>query len=40
MVEGLNFKDFVAFLCAFSARATMQQKIECKFFGHVKFDVS
>ncbi|XP_040369321.1 calcineurin subunit B isoform X2 [Rosa chinensis] len=28
MVEGLNFKDFVAFLSAFSARATMQQKIE------------
>ncbi|XP_004303278.1 PREDICTED: calcineurin subunit B-like isoform 2 [Fragaria vesca subsp. vesca] len=28
MVEGLNFKDFVAFLSAFSARATMQQKME------------
>ncbi|XP_050382836.1 uncharacterized protein LOC126799640 [Argentina anserina] len=31
MVEGLNFKDFVAFLSVFSARATMQQKIECIF---------
>ncbi|KAK9923065.1 hypothetical protein M0R45_031499 [Rubus argutus] len=28
MAEGLNFKDFVAFLCAFSARATTQQKTE------------
>jgi len=30
MVDGLNFKDFVAFLSAFSAKATMQHKIECK----------
>jgi hypothetical protein len=30
MVDGLNFKDFVAFLSAFSANATTQQKIECK----------
>ncbi|KAL2923222.1 Calcineurin subunit B [Bienertia sinuspersici] len=26
MVDGLNFKDFVAFLSAFSARASMEQK--------------
>lgn len=30
MVDGLNFKDFVAFLSAFSAKATIQHKIECK----------
>ncbi|KAK4590232.1 hypothetical protein RGQ29_020676 [Quercus rubra] len=28
MVDGLNFKDFVAFLSAFSGKATTQQKIE------------
>ncbi|XP_010537928.1 PREDICTED: calcineurin subunit B-like [Tarenaya hassleriana] len=28
MVEGLNFKDFVAFLSAFSARASVRQKVE------------
>ncbi|KAH7547430.1 uncharacterized protein LOC107407523 [Ziziphus jujuba] len=28
MVDGLNFKDFVAFLSAFSAKASAQQKIE------------
>lgn len=28
MVDGLNFKDFVAFLSAFSAKATLPQKIE------------
>ncbi|KAK4252934.1 hypothetical protein QN277_011061 [Acacia crassicarpa] len=28
MVDGLNFKDFVAFLSAFSAKASPQQKIE------------
>jgi serine/threonine-protein phosphatase 2B regulatory subunit len=27
MVYGLNFKDFVAFLSAFSAKANMEQKI-------------
>lgn len=27
MVDGLNFKDFVAFLSAFSAKASAQQKI-------------
>lgn len=31
MVDGLNFKDFVAFLSAFSARASMKQKIERKY---------
>ncbi|XP_057966781.1 uncharacterized protein LOC131156992 isoform X3 [Malania oleifera] len=31
MVDGLNFKDFVAFLSAFSAKATMDQKIELIF---------
>lgn len=30
MVDGLNFKDFVAFLSAFSPHATLEQKIECK----------
>ncbi|CAN6449910.1 unnamed protein product [Victoria cruziana] len=28
MVDGLNFKDFVAFLSSFSSRASLQQKIE------------
>ncbi|CAM8961402.1 unnamed protein product [Rhodiola kirilowii] len=28
MVDGLNFKDFVAFLSAFSANASTQKKIE------------
>ncbi|KAJ9162937.1 hypothetical protein P3X46_022669 [Hevea brasiliensis] len=28
MIDGLNFKEFVAFLSAFSPRATLQQKIE------------
>ncbi|XP_059458887.1 uncharacterized protein LOC132188451 isoform X1 [Corylus avellana] len=28
MADGLNFKDFVAFLSAFSAKASMQHKIE------------
>ncbi|OAY69383.1 Calcineurin subunit B [Ananas comosus] len=28
MVDGLNFKDFVAFLSAFSAKASLQHKIE------------
>ncbi|XP_047959126.1 calcineurin subunit B-like isoform X2 [Salvia hispanica] len=31
MTDGLNFKDFVAFLSAFSAKATVQQKIELIF---------
>lgn len=30
-VDGLNFKDFVAFLSAFSAKATVPQKIEIIF---------
>lgn len=30
MADGLNFKDFVAFLSAFSAKASMQHKIQCK----------
>ena len=29
MLDGLNFKEFVAFLSAFSPRATLQHKIEC-----------
>lgn len=33
MVDGLNFKDFVAFLSAFSAKASMQQKIERRSIG-------
>ncbi|KAI3786920.1 hypothetical protein L1987_41002 [Smallanthus sonchifolius] len=28
MVDGLNFKEFVAFLSAFSSRATLQHKVE------------
>ena len=28
MVDGLNFKDFVAFLFTFSAKASMPQKVE------------
>ncbi|ERN14306.1 calcineurin subunit B [Amborella trichopoda] len=31
MVDGLNFKDFVAFLSSFSSRASLQQKIELMF---------
>ncbi|QHN84168.1 Calcineurin subunit B [Arachis hypogaea] len=31
MVDGINFKDFVAFLSAFSAKATAQHKIERAF---------
>ncbi|XP_058111473.1 uncharacterized protein LOC131254762 isoform X1 [Magnolia sinica] len=31
MVDGLNFKDFVAFLSAFSPHASLQQKIELIF---------
>ncbi|KAL3511926.1 hypothetical protein ACH5RR_024643 [Cinchona calisaya] len=31
MVDGLNFKDFVAFLSAFSAKASISQKIELIF---------
>ncbi|KAG6509971.1 calcineurin subunit B-like [Zingiber officinale] len=31
MVDGLNFKDFVAFLSAFSPQATPQQKVELIF---------
>ncbi|CAK9155990.1 unnamed protein product [Ilex paraguariensis] len=31
MVDGLNFKEFVAFLSAFSAKASMPQKIELIF---------
>ncbi|XP_052176734.1 uncharacterized protein LOC127791043 isoform X2 [Diospyros lotus] len=31
MVDGLNFKDFVAFLSAFSAKASMPQKVKLIF---------
>lgn len=34
MVDGLNFKDFVAFLSAFSAKASIQRKIECTYKMH------
>lgn len=30
MVDGLNFKDFVAFLSTFSSKASLEQKIECE----------
>ena len=36
MVDGLNFKEFVSFLSTFSARASLQQKIECNA-RHVSF---
>lgn len=39
MVDGLNFKDFVAFLSAFNARASMQQKSERKLFGPTKLSI-
>ncbi|CAN0920603.1 Calcineurin subunit B [Linum grandiflorum] len=32
MVDGINFKDFVAFLSAFSTKATTDQKIACMHF--------
>jgi serine/threonine-protein phosphatase 2B regulatory subunit len=28
MLDGLNFKEFLAFLSAFSPRATLQQKVQ------------
>ncbi|RAL48366.1 hypothetical protein DM860_005790 [Cuscuta australis] len=31
MVDGLNFKEFVAFLSAFSAKASLRQKVELIF---------
>ena len=31
MLDTLNFKEFVAFLSAFSPRASLQQKIECNY---------
>jgi hypothetical protein len=37
MVDGLNFKDFVSFLSTFSAKASLQQKIECN--AHVWISV-
>ncbi|XP_074347833.1 uncharacterized protein LOC141686682 isoform X2 [Apium graveolens] len=37
MVDGLNFKDFAAFLAAFSAKASMKQKIE-RYNGKVTFN--
>lgn len=30
MVDGLNFKDFLAFLSTFSWKASLEQKIECE----------
>ncbi|RLN03479.1 calcineurin subunit B [Panicum miliaceum] len=43
MLDGLNFKEFVAFLSAFSPRTSLQQKIECRVYdtdcnGKVAFD--
>lgn len=32
MADGLNFKEFVAFLSAFSTKASMAQKIHCRFY--------
>lgn len=39
MVDGLNFKDFVAFLSAFSARASTQQKSERKLSDPTKLNI-
>ncbi|KAJ0746857.1 putative EF-hand domain-containing protein [Helianthus annuus] len=38
MVDGLNFKEFVAFLSAFSSRATLQHKVECKVYDLWQFE--
>lgn len=32
MLEGLNFKEFIALLSAFSARATQDDKLKCESF--------
>lgn len=40
MVDGLNFKDFVAFLSAFSAKASMKHKIERKYSGLHSTDIT
>jgi hypothetical protein len=40
MVDGLNFKDFVSFLSTFSARASLQQKIECNEKSSLNSDIS
>ena len=37
MVDALNFKDFVAFLSAFSAKASTNQKVERKCFFFIYF---
>ena len=31
MFEGLNFKEFIALVSAFSARATEDDKLKCEF---------
>ena len=36
MLDGLNFKEFVAFLSAFSPRTSPQQKIECRYHIPIK----
>ncbi len=33
MLEGLNFKEFIALLSAFSARATKDDKLKCESFN-------
>lgn len=32
MLEGLNFKEFLGLLSAFSARATQDDKLKCEYF--------
>jgi serine/threonine-protein phosphatase 2B regulatory subunit len=32
LLDGFNFKEFIAFLSAFSPRATLQDKIECMYY--------
>lgn len=39
MLDGLNFKEFVAFLSAFSPRTSLQQKIEC-WYRIIRFSIS
>ena len=31
MLDGLNFKDFVALLSVFSTKASLHHKVECKY---------
>lgn len=39
MLDGFNFKEFIAFLSAFSPRATLQNKIECMEYVLIDLDL-